>query len=97
MINVCIYRYKAYILKKKKYYGLFLGIGFNYLKGTDPLWGDSLLFTTKSPEWKAELTLELPSGFEHWTPRLGMQHLNHKAIACNMSNMKITGLKLVCS
>ena len=28
---------KHIFLKKKKYYGLFLGIGFNYLKGTDTL------------------------------------------------------------
>ena len=26
-----------FLKKKKKDYGLFLGIGFNYLKGTDPL------------------------------------------------------------
>ena len=31
--------------------------------------------------WKAELTLEPPSGFEHGTPGLGIQHLNHLAIA----------------
>ena len=27
--------------------------------------------------WKAELTLEPPSGFEHGTPGLGIQRLNH--------------------
>ena len=26
---------------------------------------------------KAELTVELQSGFEHRTPELGIQHLNH--------------------
>ena len=62
-------------------------MGFNYLKGTEPLWAGSLLFNTKFPEipgtwstskgWKAELTLEPPSGFEHGTPELGIQHLNH--------------------
>ena len=31
--------------------------------------------------WKAELTLELPSGFEHGTPGLDIQRLNHYAIA----------------
>ena len=29
--------------------------------------------------WKAESTLELASGFEHGTPGLGIQHLNHYA------------------
>ena len=27
--------------------------------------------------WKAESTLEPPSGFEHGTPGLGIQRLNH--------------------
>ena len=27
--------------------------------------------------WKVELTLEPPSGFEHETTELGIQHLNH--------------------
>ena len=27
--------------------------------------------------WKAESTLEPPSGLEHGTPGLGIQHLNH--------------------
>ena len=27
--------------------------------------------------WKAELTLEQPTGFEHGTSGLGIQHLNH--------------------
>ena len=31
--------------------------------------------------WKAELILEPSSGFEHGTPGLGIQHLNHLAIA----------------
>ena len=34
----------------KKLYGPFLLMGFNYLKTTEPLQGDSLLFTTTSPE-----------------------------------------------
>ena len=29
--------------------------------------------------WKAESTLEFASGFEHGTPGLGIQHLNHYA------------------
>ena len=44
----------------------------------EPLRGGSLLFTTKFLEgWKAESTLEPPSGFEHGTPGLGTQHLDH--------------------
>ena len=73
---------------KKKLYGPFLWIGFNCLKATEPLWGDSLLFTAKSPEilvfflwnseeWNAESTLEPPSGFELITLELGIQQLNH--------------------
>ena len=52
----------------------------------------SLLFTTQFPEipgthfidsegWKAESTSEPPSGFEHATPGLRIQRLNHWAIA----------------
>ena len=33
-----------------KLFGPFLRIGFNCLKAREPLRGDSLLFTTKSPE-----------------------------------------------
>ena len=33
--------------------------------------------------WKAESTLEPPSGFEQGNPELGIQCLNHKAIALN--------------
>ena len=65
---------------------------FNCLKATEPLWGDSLLFTTKSPGvpgthlidlgmMKGELNLEPPDGFEPGTPGLGIQRPNHKAIA----------------
>ena len=53
-----------------------------------PLRGGSLLFTIQFPEipgthfidlgrMKAESTLEPPSGFEHGTPGLGIQCLNH--------------------
>ena len=34
---------------KKKLYGPFLWMGFNCLKATEPLWGGTLLFTTKLP------------------------------------------------
>ena len=54
----------------------------------EPLRGGSLLFTTKFPEipgthlttsegGKTKSTLELRSGFEHGTPGLGIQRLNH--------------------
>ena len=36
-----------------------------------------LLILPTSEGWKAELTLEPPSGFEHGTPGLGIQCLNH--------------------
>ena len=48
----------------------------------------SLLFTSKFPKflflilltsegWKAESTLEIPGGFKHGAPGLGIQRLNH--------------------
>ena len=40
-----------------------------------------VLIWLTSEGWKTESTLELPSGFEHWTPRLGIQRLNHYATA----------------
>ena len=52
----------------------------------EPLQGGSLLFTvykflililSTSEGWKAESTLEPPSGFEHGISGLGIQHLNH--------------------
>ena len=56
----------------------------------EPLRGGSLRFTTKFPEfrvlilstsegWRAESTLGPPSGFEHGTPGLENQPLNHLA------------------
>ena len=36
-----------------------------------------VLILSTSEGWKAESTLEPPSGFEHGTPGLGIQHLNH--------------------
>ena len=52
----------------------------------EPLWGGSLLYNTKSPEflvlilsnsegWKAESTLGWPNGFDHETPGLWIQCL----------------------
>ena len=51
----------------------------------EPLRRGSLLFTMKllvlilstSEGWKAESTLEPPSGFEHGNPGLGIQYINH--------------------
>ena len=36
-----------------------------------------VLILSTSVGWKAESTLEPPSGFEHGTPGLGIQRLNH--------------------
>ena len=38
------------------------------------------LILLTSEGWKAESTFESPSGFEHGTPGLEIQRLNHKAI-----------------
>ena len=67
-------------------------MGFNCLKATEPLRVSSLLFTATSQKllvlilltsegWKTDSTLEPPSGFEHETLGLGIQRLNHLAIA----------------
>ena len=39
-----------------------------------------LLIISTSEGWKAELTLQPPSGFEDGTPRFGIQRLNHQVI-----------------
>ena len=39
-----------------------------------------VLILSTSEEWKAESTLEPPSGFDHGTPGLRIQRLNHFAI-----------------
>ena len=60
----------------------FLRMGLNCLKATEPLQGGTLLFTTKFPEIPGtHLILQPPSGFEHRTLGLGVQCLNHLAIA----------------
>ena len=77
-------------LKKKtnKLYDPFLWMEFICLKNTKPPWGDSFLFTIKSPgvpgtyfinieRMKAESTLEPPTDFEPETPQLEIQHLKH--------------------
>ena len=76
----------------------------NFLKTTEPLQGDSLLFTTQPPRLpgtylidlirkaEAELTLEPPSSFEPGTPRLGIQHVNCLQKKCLLKCIKV----LVC-
>ena len=45
-----------------------------------------------TPEgWKAELTVEPPSCFEHWTPKFGIQHL--KALSKNGIYATLENLK----
>ena len=44
-----------------------------------------VLIISISEGWKAESRLEPPSGFEHGTPGLGIQRLNHYAIAPKLS------------
>ena len=52
----CVFKFRSNIFPsisssiKKKLYGTFLWMGFNFLKATEPLRGDSLLFATKFPE-----------------------------------------------
>ena len=64
-------------------------IALNCFKAIEPLRGNSLFFTTRSPgdpdihlinlgRMKgSELTLEPPSGFDAGTTELGIQRLNH--------------------
>ena len=72
-----------FLVNKKKLSGAFVWMEFKRLKATtEPLQGDSVLFTTKSAGnpgtrilstlegWKAESTLEPPIGFELGTPVL---------------------------
>ena len=62
-------------------------MGFNCLKATEPPHHkETVYFLSLSPQevliliwsiFKAEPTLGQPSGFEPWTPGLGIQHPNH--------------------
>ena len=47
--SVACKEYKEEIILHEKLYGFFLWVGFNCLKATKPLRGDSLLFTSQSP------------------------------------------------
>ena len=72
----------------KKLYGPFLWMGLHCLKATGPLWGDSLLLTTKSPRvsvthfihlgrMKGWVNLGATEWFEPETPGLGIQRVKH--------------------
>ena len=75
------------LLKKNKLYDPFLWMGSTASR-LEQLRGGGLLSITKFPDvpgtyftdlgrMKGWLTLEPLSGFEHGTPGLGIQHLNH--------------------
>ena len=79
--------HESLIITKKNFMAHFYGWGSTASR-LEPLQGGSLLFTTKFPDipgthfidlegWKAESTLEPPSGFEPGTPGLEIQHLNY--------------------
>ena len=68
-------------LTLKKLYGPFYG-PFLTASKLEPLRGGSsqkflVLILSTSGGWKAESTLEPPSGFENGTSGLGIQRLNH--------------------
>ena len=42
-----------------------------------------ILILSTSEGWNADSTLEPPNDFDHETPGLGIQHLNHQAIEVN--------------
>ena len=69
-------------MKKKQLYGPFLWMGFNCIKARATL-RRQFTFYTSSQKFLVLIlsTLEPPSGFEPWTPGLGIQHLNHQVIA----------------
>ena len=81
-----------YKKKKKKNYGPFLWMGFNWLK-TRATSRRQFTFYHYVPRnscysfyrpRKDESILEPASGFEHGTPRWGIQRLNQQAIAQNL-------------
>ena len=90
-LHFCSFFYKLFNNAKKNFIAPFNGWGSTASR-LEPLRGGSLPFTTKSQKflvltlsisegWKAESTLEPPSGFEHGTSGLGIQHLYLYAIA----------------
>ena len=73
---------------------------FQCLNATEPLWGDSLLFTTSPQEfavlilstlegWNTESILEPPSGFEPETSGTKIQCPDHKAIVTLSANKSL--------
>ena len=50
-------------------------MGFNCLKARANF--EEAVYFLPLKSWKAESTLEPPIGFEHGTPGLGIQRLNH--------------------
>ena len=73
---------------------------YQCLNATEPLWGDSLLFTAIPQEfavlilstlegWNAESILESPSGFEPETPGTKIQYPHHKVIAAVSANKSL--------
>ena len=80
-------------------------MGFNSLKAAEPIRENSLLFTIQFPGfneflvlnwstsdgWKAELTLELPSGFVPGIPVLGIQRL---LLQWNLSKADTYGIEV---
>ena len=51
------------IFAKEKLYGRFLWMAFHCLNNTEPIWGESLLFTTESPGFVLSQTWSHPSVF----------------------------------
>ena len=77
-------------MKNVKLYGPFLWMRFNFLKITEPLLGDSLLFTTQFPgvpgthlinfsRLKGWNNFDLEANQQVWIqdPGLEIQHLKH--------------------
>ena len=90
----------------KIFFGLFLLMGFNCLKATEPLQGNSLLFITKFlkisgthlidlERCNAELTFESLIDFEPGILGLGIQCFNHWVVVPYLGDLiKVHG-KLV--
>ena len=81
MLSNVVFLYNFWSTNKKKqtnFMAPFYGWGSTASR-LQPLRGGSL---STSKGWKAESTLEPPSGFEHGTPRLGIQRLNWSSPHC---------------
>ena len=86
-------RMSYFINLKTKLYGPFSLMGFNCFKVTEPLWGRSLLFTTKFPEISATHVIDLgrmewpPCSFEQGASGLGIQHQLLKYRICSVTKL----------